>query len=207
MGKLTLILGGSNSGKSEFAENLAKKHRDVLYLATAEAIDEEMKLKLKKHRESRPPEWITIEEPVHIDRVIEKEGDKFSAVLVECILLFVNNIMRPGDRNQIELPLCSTNKKTSPKNKFLQSNSIKNSHLHDDELEKMVLDKMVKMVDIIKSSKADFYIVSGEIGLGLIGESKLARLYGRVLGQANRLLAEEAAEVFFVVAGIPTKIK
>ncbi len=177
MGKLTLILGGSNSGKSKFAENLAKRHKDVLYIATAEAIDDEMKMKLKKHRESRPPEWKTIEEPVNIVKVIKTEGDKFTAVIVECILLCVN-IM-----------------------------TIKKSHLKDEDVEKMVLDKWVKMVDIIKNSKADFYIVSGEVGLGLIGENKLVRLYGRVLGQANRLLAENAAEVFFVVAGIPTKIK
>ena len=177
MGKLTLILGGSNSGKSEFTENLAKKHSDVLYIATAEAIDDEIKMKLKKHRESRPPEWKTIEEPVHIDNVIEKEGDKFSAVLVECILLCVNNII------------------------------IKNSHLKDDDLEKFIKNKLSRAVRSIKSSKADFYIVSGEVGLGLIGENKLARLYGRFLGDANRLLAEDADEVFFVVAGIPTKIK
>ncbi|HJP18840.1 MAG TPA: bifunctional adenosylcobinamide kinase/adenosylcobinamide-phosphate guanylyltransferase [Nitrospinota bacterium] len=177
MGKLTLILGGSNSGKSEFTENLAKNHRDVLYIATAEPIDDEMKMKLKKHRESRPPEWKTIEEPVHIDTVIEKEGHKFSVVLVECILLFVNNII------------------------------IKYSPLKDDDLEKFIKDKLSRAVKAIKSSKADFYVVSGEVGLGLIAENKLTRLYGRVLGQANRLLAENAAEVFFVVAGIPTKIK
>ena len=177
MGKLTLILGGSNSGKSEFTENLAKNHRDVLYIATAVPIDDEMKMKLKKHRESRPAEWKTIEEPVHIDNVIEKEGDKFSAVLVECILLCVNNII------------------------------IKNSHLKDDDLEKFIREKLSKTVKTIKSSKTDFYIVSGEVGLGLMSVNKLARLYGRLLGHANQLLAEYAAEVFFVVAGIPTKIK
>ncbi|MDP6625598.1 MAG: bifunctional adenosylcobinamide kinase/adenosylcobinamide-phosphate guanylyltransferase [Nitrospinota bacterium] len=177
MGKLTLILGGSNSGKSNFAENLLNNHKDVLYLATAEAIDDEMKMKLKKHRESRPQEWKTIEEPVHIDKVIEKEDHNFSAVLVECILLCVNNII------------------------------IKNSLLTNDDAEKMVLDKMVNMAEEIKNTKSDCYIVSGEVGLGLIGENKSARLYGRVLGQVNQWLAENAADIFFVVAGIPTKIK
>ena len=92
-------------------------------------------------------------------------------------------------------------------NMFLQSNSIKNSPLQDDELEKMVLNKMVKMVDIIKNSTAEFYVVSGEVGLGFIGDNRSVRLYGRVLGEVNQLLAENATEVFFVVAGIPMKIK
>ena len=177
MGKCTLILGGSNSGKSKFAESLAKNHDDVLYIATAEAIDDEMKIKLKKHRESRPQEWKTIEESVHIDKVIEREGNKYSAILVECILLCINNII------------------------------IKNSHLNHDDIEKMVLDKMVNMAEEIKNTKSDCYIVSGEVGLGLIGENKSARLYGRVLGQVNQWLAENAADIFFVVAGIPMKIK
>jgi adenosylcobinamide kinase/adenosylcobinamide-phosphate guanylyltransferase len=177
MGKLTLILGGSNSGKSNFAENLLNNHKDVLYLATAEAIDDEMKMKLKKHRETRPSEWKTIEEPVHIDKVIEKEDHKFSAVLVECILLCVNNII------------------------------IKNSLLTDDDAKKKVMDKMTKTVEVIKNSRADYYIVSGETGLGLIGENKSARLYSRVLGEVNQLLAKNSDEVFFIVAGIPTKIK
>lgn len=177
MGKLTLILGGSNSGKSRFAEGLIKKHKDVLYLATAEPVDEEMKLKLEKHRQSRPREWKTIEEPVHIDKVIEKQGNKFSHILVECILLCINNII------------------------------IKSSRLPDDEVEKIVMDKIVHTIEVIKSSKAAVYIVSGEVGLGLIGENKSLRLYSRILGQVNQLLAEKADEVFLVVSGIPMKIK
>ena len=177
MGKLTLIIGGSNSGKSKFAEDLAKKHKDVLYLATAEVLDEEMKKKVQRHRQSRPDEWITIEEPVNIDQVIKRESDKFSAILVECILLFVNNIMQ------------------------------KSSNLPDDEIESIAFNKTFNTIEIIKNSKVDCYFISGETGLGLIAENKSARLFCRILGVVNQLLAENAAEVYFVVAGIPMRIK
>ncbi len=177
MGSLTLILGGSNSGKSRFAESLIKNCQNVLYLATAEPLDEEMKKKVEKHRKSRPPEWITIEEPVHIDKVIEKEKANFSAILLECILLYLNNIIK----NHSSLP--------------------------EDEIEKIALDKITKAHEIIRNSEIDCYMISGEVGLGLIGETKSARLYARVLGKTNQLLPKNATNVFFVVAGIPMKIK
>lgn len=177
MGKLTLIMGGSNSGKSKFAEGILGNYQSVLYLATAEPFDEEMKIKIEQHRQSRPREWVTKEEPVHFDKVLEKEKDNFTAILVECILLYVNNIM------------------------------LKYSSLSGDEVEKMALEIIGNALEIIKNSKFDCYMISGETGLGLIGESKVARRYARVLGTVNQLLAKNAENVFFVIAGIPTKIK
>ena len=177
MGKLTLILGGSNSGKSKFAECLIKKKEDVLYLATAEALDDEMKNKIENHRKLRSPGWKTIEEPIHIDKSIEKESEKFKVVIIECILLWINNI------------------------------TIKFSHLTENEIEEVALNKISSVMNIIRKNNNDCFVVSGEVGLGYIGESKSTRLYGRILGEVNQLLAEKAETVFFVTAGIPMKIK
>ena len=70
MAKMTLVLGGARSGKSAFAEGLAKKYNDVVYIATAEVKDEEMRERIQIHRARRPFNWKIIESPFHIDRII-----------------------------------------------------------------------------------------------------------------------------------------
>ena len=70
MAKITFVLGGARSGKSAFAEDLAKKYNDVVYIATAEAKDDEMRERVQLHRSRRPFNWKTIESPYHVDRVV-----------------------------------------------------------------------------------------------------------------------------------------
>lgn len=70
MAKITFVLGGARSGKSAFAEGLAKKYNDVVYIATAEVKDDEMRERIRAHRARRPFHWKTIESPYHVDRVV-----------------------------------------------------------------------------------------------------------------------------------------
>ena len=64
MAKMTFVLGGARSGKSAFAEELAKKYNEVVYIATAEVKDEEMRERIQTHRARRPFNWKTIEVPI-----------------------------------------------------------------------------------------------------------------------------------------------
>ena len=90
----TLILGGARSGKSLFAERLARgAGSDAVYIATATAGDEEMQARIRRHREQRGAGWRTIEEPLAVAEVIGREAGDGRAVLVDCLTLWLSNLM------------------------------------------------------------------------------------------------------------------
>ena len=90
--KLTLVLGGARSGKSRYAESLiATLPPPWLYVATAEAGDEEMAARISAHRARRGPDWRTIEAPRHLVAALQKAGTM--PVLVDCLTLWLSNLM------------------------------------------------------------------------------------------------------------------
>lgn len=89
---LVLILGGVASGKSIYAEGLTERYgKNLTYLATATADDEEMAQKIKHHQERRKDNWITVEEPLAIHKVFDKTDS--NAVLIECLTMWLLNLM------------------------------------------------------------------------------------------------------------------
>lgn len=88
-----LITGGARSGKSRFAEGLAKGFRRVVYLATAEALDDEMSQRIARHRSGRPASWRTIEEPIRVSEAIEACRDGTEVVLLDCVTLWISNLI------------------------------------------------------------------------------------------------------------------
>ncbi len=89
---LTFILGGCRSGKSDHAENLASAYESVIYVATAEAVDEEMAQRIAGHRAKRPAGWETLEvEGVDLpERLADESAD---AVLIDSLTLYVSRVM------------------------------------------------------------------------------------------------------------------
>jgi adenosylcobinamide kinase/adenosylcobinamide-phosphate guanylyltransferase len=93
----TLVLGGARSGKSRFAERLVRDcGLERLYLATATMGDEEMRLRIAGHRESRGREWTTIEESLDIVAALVRESRAGRAILVDCLTLWLSNLMHAG---------------------------------------------------------------------------------------------------------------
>jgi adenosylcobinamide kinase/adenosylcobinamide-phosphate guanylyltransferase len=95
MGKrLTLILGGARSGKSDFAQALARQRGgdDVLFVATAEARDDEMSTRIQKHRTARPAKWKTLEAPSAVAREVVS-APTARVVLLDCVTLWVSNVL------------------------------------------------------------------------------------------------------------------
>lgn len=93
MGKLIFITGGARSGKSQHATKLAEKIGDkVAFVATCVPSDDEMKKRVKRHRSLRPKGWKTIEKPVKVASAL-KDLDGFDAVIIDCITLFLTNLM------------------------------------------------------------------------------------------------------------------
>ncbi len=174
--KCILILGGARSGKSQFAQDLAMGlSDDVLYVATAEAGDEEMRERIEAHRISRPQSWRTVETSVEVGRKIRNCIDKSAVVVIDCMTLLVSNVLvRYED---------------------------------DPRLEQRIQSEIEDLIRIIKESNAVFLIVSNEVGLGLVPDNRLGRLYRDFLGRSNQILAQHADEVYFMVARIPLRIK
>jgi adenosylcobinamide kinase/adenosylcobinamide-phosphate guanylyltransferase len=93
-----LILGGARSGKSRFAEETAQAtNKELVYIATAQALDEEMQLRIDHHRQTRFNKWITVEEPLALAATLKIETAENRCVLVDCLTLWLTNILLAGD--------------------------------------------------------------------------------------------------------------
>jgi len=91
---IELVLGGTRSGKSRYAEQQAiESGKEVVYIATAEAQDDEMKARIGLHQQSRPQNWQTVEEPIQLAKVINKYDQQNSCLLVDCLTLWLSNIL------------------------------------------------------------------------------------------------------------------
>lgn len=102
--RLTLILGGARSGKSRHAETLIEASRlQPYYIATAEALDDEMRERITKHRERRDSRWQTIEEPLALTEIMHSVHAEGRALLVDCMTLWLTNLMVHGRMVEAEI--------------------------------------------------------------------------------------------------------
>ena len=91
---VTFVLGGARSGKSLWAENHVLESRLApVYLATAEAHDEEMQRRIAQHRAQRDEHWTTVEEPLDLALALKENAGEGRAVLVDCLTLWLANLM------------------------------------------------------------------------------------------------------------------
>jgi adenosylcobinamide kinase/adenosylcobinamide-phosphate guanylyltransferase len=90
---VTLIVGGVGSGKSRYAQNLAQISTTVVFIATAQPIDDEMNLKIQRHRLQRPSKWTTIEEPFELEAAIVELVPSSSFLIIDCITTFTANLL------------------------------------------------------------------------------------------------------------------
>jgi adenosylcobinamide kinase/adenosylcobinamide-phosphate guanylyltransferase len=103
-GSVTLVLGGVRSGKSRYAQQLAGQSRHVVFVATARVTDEEMRAKIERHREDRPKEWLTIEEPLDLPKVLAEHELDNDVVVVDCLTVYAANLLEAEgeDRDALE---------------------------------------------------------------------------------------------------------
>lgn len=99
----TLILGGVRSGKSRLAERLAvESGKRVVYVATARAEDEEMARRIEAHRRRRPSDWMVVEEPLALGRVLGELAAPGRCLLVDCLTLWLTNLLTYADSSLLE---------------------------------------------------------------------------------------------------------
>jgi adenosylcobinamide kinase/adenosylcobinamide-phosphate guanylyltransferase len=96
-----LVLGGAKRGKSRFALNLCNSfHRKRIFLATAQALDPEMKERIKRHQKERGGDWVTVEEPINIGHQIRSFDSENTVILIDCLTLWLNNLYMQYDEDQ-----------------------------------------------------------------------------------------------------------
>ncbi|MCP9470575.1 MAG: bifunctional adenosylcobinamide kinase/adenosylcobinamide-phosphate guanylyltransferase [Nitrospira sp.] len=97
-GRLILVLGGASSGKSEVALRLAGHRGPRAFLATGQALDEEMAERIARHRASRSADWHTVEIPRDIEVWLATEGPHYHTILIDCLTLWLNNLMMVSEK-------------------------------------------------------------------------------------------------------------
>jgi adenosylcobinamide kinase/adenosylcobinamide-phosphate guanylyltransferase len=171
--KLVFITGGARSGKSSFAlkEASSVPGRKV-FIATAEAIDSEMKERIERHRRDRGPGWETCEEPLHLSRAIEEMSERYDVLVLDCLTIWLSNVILAGSdaEREIEELVCTIER-------------------------------------FAGNSPAMLFIVSNEVGMGIVPDNEIARKFRDFAGRLNQKVAEVSAEVYWTVAGLPVKIK
>ncbi|MDE2842701.1 MAG: bifunctional adenosylcobinamide kinase/adenosylcobinamide-phosphate guanylyltransferase [Chloroflexota bacterium] len=178
---LTLVLGGVRSGKSAYAETLAEQSgRSVLYVATGQAIDDEMAQRIRQHRERRPDYWSTVEEPVDLAKAVE--GALLQPRLPEVALLdsldvWVSNLLLAHDEDDA------------------------------GKVEQLALGQLEALVQVLDRAGIPAVMVSSEVGLGPVPPNRLGRRFQDLLGTVNQRAAQLADSVWLVVAGISVQIK
>ncbi len=90
---IILLTGGSRSGKSSYALELAEQYKKKVFIATAQAMDDEMKARISKHREERGESYQTIEEPLEVAKAIASIDDGNSVILLDCLTVWLGNLL------------------------------------------------------------------------------------------------------------------
>lgn len=196
--QIIFVIGGARSGKSSFALKEASKVKgQKAYIATAEALDDEMKERIEKHKKERGSDWDTYEEPLKIPDVLSDTKDKYSVIILDCLTLWLSNIM---------LTSHGTGKEDNP------PPLEKGGKGGFDNAKKRIQELMNELISFKNSSRgihhtSRLFIVSNEVGMGIVPENKPARQFRDLAGSLNQKVAEAADEVYLVTAGIPAKIK
>ncbi|PAD77642.1 bifunctional adenosylcobinamide kinase/adenosylcobinamide-phosphate guanylyltransferase [Paenibacillus campinasensis] len=179
-----LVTGGARSGKSSFAERLSMHRAPAsVYIATAQAYDEEMRDRIRHHRERRQGAlypWETVEEPLLLPELLgslSHRRDGAPALLVDCLTLWLTNVLLEIEREG-----------------------------HDFEEERLSL-RINSLVAAVEHYPGHVILVTNEVGSGIVPEYPLGRIFRDWAGLMNQRLARQCDEVFLVTAGIPLEIK
>jgi adenosylcobinamide kinase/adenosylcobinamide-phosphate guanylyltransferase len=168
---LILIGGGVRSGKSAFAIELARKlGQRRAFFATAEAKDGEMRERIERHQIERGNDFVTIEEPLALTKVLHGIAN-IDVVLIDCLTLWLSNMVVRD---------CSV------------------SHV-EQEVE--------KLVDVIGKSSFSTIVVTNEVGMGIVPESALGRLFRDLAGHTHQRLASQAERIYLAALGVILRLR
>ena len=179
MGKIVLVIGGSRSGKSGYAQGLAETGvGERYYLATCpvqQDDDPEMAARIRAHRQNRQGRgWQTREEPLALGRLVRTLPGE-ATLLIDCLTLWLSNLL------------------------FADGGGV----LDEEGIELLSRELLAAG----RERRGEMIVVSSEVGCGLVPEHALARRYRDLVGRCNQAMAAGADQVVQVVCGIPMTLK
>lgn len=194
---LTLITGGARSGKSTFAEKLAKQlaseraeltrrpasDGEVLYIATAIPFDEEMRDRVRRHKAQRPASWRTVEQYTGLAKVLQDAAEP--VILLDCLTVMLSNILFASGLDE--------------------DNPAPDAVAAVEQTIRLELESMLEAIAGLPGKEV--IIVTNELGMGLVPAYPLGRVFRDIAGRANQLVAAASERVYLVVSGIPVPIK
>ncbi|MDF2673095.1 MAG: adenosylcobinamide kinase/adenosylcobinamide phosphate guanyltransferase [Clostridiales bacterium] len=182
MSKITLITGGSRSGKSSFGEKLLDDRDEVLYIATSIITDDEMKERVEIHKSRRNQKWETFEGYRDLHKVIRESECRY--IILECATTMITNLMF---------------------DKYTDFDKLSREEIQN--LEERITEQFTKLISAARESDKELIIITNEVGFGLISEYKLGRIFTDIAGRINQLLGKLCDEAYLVVSGFPLKLK
>jgi adenosylcobinamide kinase/adenosylcobinamide-phosphate guanylyltransferase len=206
---IVLILGGARSGKSTFAEKMALRLRgnssqhSIAYIATAESLDEEFRIRIQKHQSRRGPEFSTIEEPIDIGSKITGLLEDHQVILLECLTTWLGNLFFHLNQEEIEPKVESELRKI---NSLVMTDQKRTDF--KEILKELDLNQINRSVErLFEPNRKVLIVVSNEIGLGIVPADAVSRQYRDIHGRMNQQMAAMADCVYFIHAAIPQRVK
>ena len=178
-----LILGGARSGKSAWAEKVAAASgKRVIYVATAQALDDEMKQRIVHHQSRRPAQWGLVESPLNLAAALRQHAAPDVCLLVDCLTLWLSNLLFAGIAAQ----------------QAEAGNPIDCALLNGETQ---------ALVDCLPHLPGKIILVSNEVGWGIVPMALISRLFADEQGRLNQRVAAACDQVTLVSAGLPLYLK
>jgi adenosylcobinamide kinase/adenosylcobinamide-phosphate guanylyltransferase len=186
--QVILILGGARSGKSAYAEALATRYaagRAVIFIATATASDAEMAARIAHHRAQRPAHWHTVEAPLDPAADLARSELHAPVIALDCLTLLAANILlQQGSMDRPEASLATASAAETQLTRAVDA-----------------------LITRARGAGATLILISNEVGMGLVPEYPLGRVYRDILGRLNARVARTADATRLLIAGLPIDIK
>ena len=194
MAKIVLVTGGARSGKSAFAEEKLADRERVCYIATGlpRGEDPEWQERIRLHQERRPASWTTQEQYAGLADWLREQSHP--VYLLDCATLMTSN--RLFDLIAQHFP----DKLELTEEHFL-------SRQEQSFLLQLLEEEWQELLSAIRQTNAECWIVTDEVGLGIIPETRLGRFFRDVQGKINQLIAKEASEAYLVICGLAQQLK
>ena len=194
MAKIVLVTGGARSGKSAFAEEQLADRERVCYIATGlpRGEDPEWQERIRLHQERRPASWTTQEQYAGLADWLREQTHP--VYLLDCATLLTSN--RLFDLIAQHFP---------DKLELTEENFL--SRQEQSFLLQLLEEEWQELLSTIRQIDSECWIVTDEVGLGIVPETRLGRFFRDVQGKINQLIAKEASEAYLVICGLAQQLK
>lgn len=208
-----LVLGGARSGKSRYGEALVRQYTalgfDACYVATAQALDDEMATRIAKHQAGRSDdgiEWQLFEESLALTALLKQLAKPGRVILVDCLTLWLTNQLLASNVNIDDEPAPTEWNATDFSTSTSATSTFGNS-ISDDKAHASWQAEKTAFVDSLVELEGVVILISNEVGSGIVPLGELSRQFVDEAGWLNQAVATLADNVTLVVAGLPLALK